>query len=632
MNKPSEPAIQDLSGRDLLPDGIKMTDLTDYWDMINSEYATIRKRMRLLDAVDSGKLWEAIAAQHPKYQILPETNHTNFIKENLLASIYTVGKYAELLPKAQEQVQYCNDFNNVLDKIWSTLDVPSFQRKAGERAALLNLGVTQVGWDNIVGGTENFLYKGDVKLKNIDPLKYARDPYSDSLENAKFVVTWDDYHLTTLQSVSIYKERLDLLIKCFGKDFGGDETTLVYEALTSRATTNKANNKYHRVQTFWVRYNKAEKDKDAKLAIAEIHVLDNKYILHVNEEISCSTFPFAELYCNEPGTDIIGCSEPAKVLKNSIAYNMLASIGATHAYKAQRPPRFLNMQSGINVRQFAKHGADADATFLVNGDASQAVHYGKFPDLPLNIDSLSSKLAYDIKDTSGVTDVYSGNNTGSIQTTGGTDTMINRVTGRDEVKIQLYESYTKRLTSLMVQYYIKFGDKRVYAIKDKTSNTVRNVSIDFAAMPNGLGFDYDLTIQSSLPKNKARLAQAANILLEKQAQYRPNPEIITMEEWLMMQDIPFKDLIMERIRLQRNTNMTEQVTTILFQFAGLIESGMDPEEALDMVTQNIQDLQTPNADLQGQTEQPMLGNTGNAGSFQNAQAGDSTVQNVYNVQ
>lgn len=621
-NKKESP-IQDLSGRDLLPEGITMQDLDDFYNMANNEYSNIRKRMRLLDGADRSELWKTIAAKFPKYQVLPETNHINYIKENILASIYTVGKYAELLPKSASQIETCNQLNSILNCIWETIGVSKYQRKAGERAALFNIGITQVGWKKeVVGGTTGYLYRGDVVLKNIDPMKYMRDPYADSLDNGRFVVTWEDYHITTLQSMAIYKERLETLKKVYGDNIEVEESALSNVAVNDRATTNKTQNKYHLLQTFWVKYC----DASNKIQIAEIHMMDKRFILYVNPTIVPVSFPFAELYCNEPGSDIIGVSEPAKVFKNYIAYNMLSSIVATHAYKAQRPPRFVNMQSGINIRQFAKFGADADKTFPVNGDASQAVHYGKFPELPATIDNMSSRLEYDIKDKSGITDQYAGKDTGSIQTTGGMDDMISRVTGRDDVKIQLYEEYTKKLTELILQFYIRYGSKRTYAIKDKTSNTITDQTIDFNNIPNNIGFGYSLNIQSELPKNKVRLAQAANILLEKQAQYSPNPEIITMEEWLLMQDIPFKDLIMSRLNIQRNNNMTEQVTQILFQFAGLVEQGVDPNEALSIVTDSMQQSQTPNGALTGNDpdQAPVLGNQANAGSFQQMQQESSS--------
>lgn len=607
--------IKDLSGAHLLPEGIKLQDLNDFFDMANNEYANVRKRMNLLDGADRSELWKTITAKFPKYQVLPETNHINYIKENLVASIYTVGKYAELLPKSQEQIETCNKINRVLSSIWENIHVAKYERKAGERAALFNIGITQVGWNKeVLGGTNSYFYRGDVVLKNIDPMKYMRDPYADCLDHSRFVVVWDDYHITTLRTLPIYKERLDELYKVYGDNLGAEESSLSYEANNNRAKSNKAQNKYHLLQTFWVKY----MDEGQKVQIAEIHVLDKKYVLYVNEKIAPVSFPFAELYCNEPGSDIIGVSEPAKVFKNYIAYNMLSSIVATHAYKAQRPPRFVNTQSGINIRQFAQYGADADKTFPVNGDASQAVHYGKFPDLPPTIDVLSQRLEYDIKDKSGVTDQYAGKDTNSVQTTGGMDALISRATGRDEVKIQLYEEYTKKLTELIIQFYIRYGDKRTYAVKDLTTNKISNEEVNFADIPNNIGFDYSINIQTELPRNKMRLAQAANILLEKQVQYKPTPEIITMEEWLLMQDIPFKDLIMSRINIQRNNDMTEQVTQILFQFAGLIEQGIDPEEALAMVTDSMQQAQNPEAAMQG--EQAAMGNQAGAGSFQEMQA------------
>ena len=79
-NSKSE-SIKDLSGSHLLPEGIKLQDLTDFFDMANNEYANIRKRMRLLDGADRSELWKTITAKFPKYQVLPETNYVNYIKK-----------------------------------------------------------------------------------------------------------------------------------------------------------------------------------------------------------------------------------------------------------------------------------------------------------------------------------------------------------------------------------------------------------------------------------------------------------------------------------------------------------------------------------------------------------------------
>ena len=114
-----------------------------------------------------------------------------------------------------------------------------------------------------------------------------------------------------------------------------------------------------------------------------------------------------------------------------------------------------------------------------------------------------------------------------------------------------------------------------------------------------------MDIQTYLPRNKTRLASIANMLLEKQAQYQPDPEIITVEEWLLMQDIPFKDMIFKRMGIQRNTTITEQVAKTLEMFATLVEGGYDPDLAVDKVAEQLQADQT----------QTPLGNTAGAGDI-----------------
>lgn len=283
------------------------------------------------------------------------------------------------------------------------------------------------------------------------------------------------------------------------------------------------------------------------------------------------------------------------------------SIYATYAYKAQRPPRFVNVQSGINLRQFAKYGNDADKTFPVNGDASQAVHYGQFPPLPPELLQIKNNIGVDIMTASGIDAMYAGKDTGSVQTTGGMDTLTGNTTMRDNAKIALYEQYTRRLTELVVNNLIQFGDKRQYTVKDPVTQQVKTVEFDFPAIDDDIRFRYDIDIQTYLPRSKARLSAAANMLLEKQAQYKPDPEIITVEEWLLMQDIPFRDLIFKRMGIQRNTRITEQVAKTLEMFADLVDGGMDPGEAVDNIA----------AQLQAEQQQTTLGNVANATDIQN---------------
>lgn len=600
-----------------LPEGITVQKLNEMFSVAASEYTPAHRRARKLDAADRGKLWEAVGAKFPKYQILPDTNQVGYIKSNILASVYSVGKGATLMPTSEQDKNVVTNLNIAIEKLWSALDVPKYQTQAGERAALLNLGITQVGWDNniVVGKPESeYFHKGEVVLKNIDPMRFMRDPFAKSIELAQYCVTWDDFHKSAIVANKNYKERFEEILRNNGSV--GTVAESVALPVSDRVSASAANKKdYYRIFCYWV-------NVDGK--IHEIHLLSNKYVLYVKQNIKPSTFPFVELYCNEPAGDLFGTSECARVFQNSLAYNLMLSILLTSEYKNQRPPRFINGQSGLNVATFTKHGNDADRTFIVNGDASKAVHYHQFPAPTAQALTAMGMLMSDIKSMSGVDDRYTGRDTGSVLTTGGIESMLDQVTMIDAPKVNNYERYCKRLTSLIVYNYLEFSTlKRKYLVQDKQNPKVyKTVEVDFPNVPSDTIFEYEVMLSSELPKNKARLEAVANHLMEMQMQYQGqgiSVDLITPQEWLMFQDIPHKEYMLERMNIQRNQNWTELVAQAVTQYANLIQHGVDPEEAIAATADTMARQGEPGAEqavaeqmqmLQGNPALPQTGLTG----------------------
>lgn len=599
-------AKKDIYGSDLLPDNVSLQTIKDRIQDTDTRYTKVLQRMRILDGTDRGKMWDVVSAKFPKYQLQPDSNWVNYIKENLVASIYTTGRYAELVPRSDEDIKYVTEFNSALGTIWDQVKADYYQFLAGERAALLNIGITMVGWrKDLLGGTANHWYKGDIVFKNIDPMKFRRDPYADVFDNSEFCYYYDDFSMAIIRTKDKYKKRIKEIEAAVGDLDKSDLIPDAVTAATDRQKTTSTQSNYHKITYYYTKVPDLTQSSKEGYVIVEVHLLDDEYVLYCNKDLKPRMFPFAVLYCNNPAGDLVGASEPAKAFTSAFTYNLLNSIYATHAYKAQRPPRFVNAASGINLRQFAKYGNDADKTFIVNGDATQAVHYAQFPQLPPELLQVKQDLGRDIRDCSGVDEMYAGKNTGSIQTTGGMDTLMDATSQRDNQKILLYEEYSKRLTELVVNNLIVYGDKREYTVTDPITQQTKTVSFNFPEVDDDIRFRYTLDIQTYLPRNKTRLAAVANMLLEKQAQYKPDPEIITVEEWLLMQDIPFKDMIYKRMGIQRNTRISEQVAMTLEMFATLVEGGMDPDAAVDQVAQQLQADQTTTT----------LGNTATTGDI-----------------
>lgn len=560
---------------------VKVEKLREYFDLCKAQYAKEHRRMRVLDLTDRGGIWEALGAKFPPYQILPDTNHVAYIKNNLVASIYTVAKCAELLPTSDKDKDIITNVNIALEQEWNLTNIGKMQKQAGVNAALHNIGITQVGWDNRVVESGNSLQRGQVRAKNISPLKFMRDPFSVDLKNAGYCMTYDKYHKSVFLNNPNYREEFKKYL-----DSKKNSNTILDIPDIMGAKTSTTTQDYFTLVTFWVKV----EDDDGNIVIDEIHTINAEAVLYVKNAIKPNRFPFAILYCNDPGDALIGISEPARAFANSVAYNIMDSISLTSAYKNQRPPVYISSDSGLNVRAFAQHANDADHTFVVNGDASKAVHYHQFPQIDPHVGEITARLDNNIKQVSGVDDRYTGRDTGSIITTGGIQDQLNRVTVIDTPKIENLEDYTKQLTELVLSNIIEFGEERKYLVKDEEkANTYKTVTVDFPKLSDAI-FNYQINVSSELPRNKARIAEMANQLMEKQMQYQQQGDtvdLITVEEWLSMQDLPMKEYMLERMGVQRMNNEVENVSQTLFEFAELTKKGMNPQDALLAVAKSL---------------------------------------------
>ena len=566
---------------------VPVCKLREQFDLCKSQYTKEHRRMRILDLTDRGGIWEALGAKFPAYQILPDTNHVAYIKSNMVASIYTVAKCADLLPTSDKDKEIITNLNMALEQEWSLTNISKMQKQAGANAALHNIGITQIGWDENLIANGNTTQHGHVRAKNISPLKFMRDPFAIDLKNAGYCMTYDKYHKSVFLENKNYREEFKKYIE--SKKNSG---TILDIPEISGAKSTGTDKDYYTLVTFWEKV----EDKDGNIVIDEIHTVNAEAVLYIRQAIVPNRFPFAILYCNDPGDSLIGISEPAKAFANSVAYNIMDSISLTSVYKNQRPPKYVSSSSGLNVNSFAQHANDADYTFVVNGDASKAVHYHEFPQVDPHIGEIVNRLDGNIKMVSGVDERYTGRDTGSIITTGGIEDQINRVTIIDTPKIDNLEDYTKQLTELVLSNLIEFSPKRKYLVKDETKpRTYKSVEVDFPKIDSKTVFNYQINVSSELPRNKARIAEMANQLMEKQMQYQQQGEsvdLITVEEWLMCQDLPMKEYMIERMGIQRMNNEVENVSQTLFQFAELTKQGMSPQDAMLAVAKSLKDRKT----------------------------------------
>ena len=579
--------------------------IRDFWELAKRMYANDFQRIKILDQTDRGELWKATGMVFPEYQLLPDTNHVTYVKSNLVASIYSVAKSATIIQTSEKDKEICQNLNVALDAVWDTRKVGFYQFQAGERAALCNLGITQIGWDeNITEGSGEQIRKGNIRLKNIDPLKFMRDPYATDVYEGNFCVTFDDFHKSVFLTNPAYREAF----KEYQQQASGGMTETHPVATGPDGISKSGAKDYYTLFKWWV--------KNDNGSISEIHEVNHAKILTIKHNIKPNMYPFAFLHCNLPAGALIGTSEPAKIFANSVLFNMLDSIICTAEYKNQHPPRFISDQSKLNPQVFAKYGNDADKTFVVAGDASKSVHYLQYPQVSQAAALTKQSLGYGIQDISGVDGRYTGRDTGSIITTGGTEEMLNRVTLIDTPKITMYEDYCKTLSKLIILNMLEHCPTRSFYRQDPRTREWKTTEVDFPKLDVNTMLDYRISISSELPKNKQRIAAAATELLKAQAQYRQegsNVNWITEEEWLMCQDIPFKEMMLERMGIQRFEDSLQDVAQVLYQFSDLVQNGATPDQAMQATAETLRQTRqgiTPqlaagtNPDLQQMAMQP----------------------------
>lgn len=201
----------------------------------------------------------------------------------------------------------------------------------------------------------------------------------------------------------------------------------------------------------------------------------------------------------------------------------------------------------------------------------------------------------------GVDARYTGRDTGSVQTTGGMDLQQQRVMSMtDNLRIVGLENFVEDTTELFIDMYIEYGGTYDQVKRSKATGAAQEDAgeIDFKAI-EGNKFDYTMNAAPYLPKNSIRLSDAADQLMMMQGQYQFDPPIITQDEWLMWKDFPQKELILQRIRGAMQRLDKEELTADLLSFAGMVDKGMEPEDAIDTLVQE-KELKRDNPDLSNQ--------------------------------
>jgi len=332
-------------------------------------------------------------------------------------------------------------------------------------------------------------------------------------------------------------------------------------------------------------------DEKGNLRIDQIIYTMSHIVLESQKNIKPSYFPIVALYSTPPEKDGYGIGVVQRIMKNALTLNILDSINVTHVYASQRTPTVMSLQSGLNPERVAREINDPDRVFPVaEGDVTKVLQKLNYPELPKNLEFIKSSIEESIEKITGIDVKYTGRDTASVTTTGGMERLQTRVSMTDNTRINLIEKYAKDLTRTILDFYIHFGGKRSFATNPTYENSEREaLEIDFNKFKGQNQerhqFSYHIDASPLLPKSRARLAESANQIMQVQMQYQGQIELLTPEEWLFYQDFPQKDMILDRMKLDRLKDDYEDITSEIASFGAMADEGMRPEEAVKQLAE-----------------------------------------------
>ncbi len=577
--------------------GYTIQEVDELRKHFKSRRARKERMWKLIDAYDSGEFWDTLRTKLPQHQIIPDTNYVYYVKDNIVNSTFSAPYIADVLPidggsdkDDDELYEETRTLNKFIEFEYNRQELGHKQLQLGSRTALLNVSFLQCGWDNSESFTINDIKnKGQMEFIPRDAMAVLLDPnYEDFQEGrAVYILTEDSYENTIAKYPQAKDELLD------DKDQKEeDKNKMQYINTSSQADVGKG---YHTkgvtpmaegMVAIFIAFKKTALEKGG-YRVDQIIYTDNLVILETKKGIKPNYFPLVALYASPPERDGYGVGVVERILKNALSLNILDSIAVTHTYAAQRTPILLDTRSGLLPERIKKDLNMPDRIFPIHeGDVTKTVHRLDFPALPDNLQVIAERLEQSIARITGIDDKYTGRDTASVTTTGGMERLQSRATMTDNTRIQMIEKYARDLTRTILDFYVYYGGERSFVTNATYEENERKaLEVDFTEYKgkyhdNITKFAYHIDASPLLPKNRQRLAESANMIMQVQMQYQGEIELLSPEEWLFFQDFPQKDMILDRMKLDRLRNDYEDISAEIASFGAMTEEGMRPEEAV----------------------------------------------------
>lgn len=565
----------------------------------------LHRLWKTLDLFDRGKQWDNVKI--PVWIPKPITNLIRYIRTTKRANLAQNIPQAEFVPMTPLDAPLVRQLQKAYDHVWDEQKVPMTVRKCIDRGLLYGTSIAYVYAEENIRGKyfgdnhpSNQLYRYDIKVKRINNANFYIDPTAYTLQEAKWITITENLALSDVKNNPIFREYAGEKLKNLTyADIQRDSNAagdIFHRSVTKtgQSLEHETGDEMVTLHIHWERY----RNEEGRWQVDVSYFLWNTdFLLYRIEDFKPSVYPFAVFYDEEDDNSFWGTSIAMDVLENQKVINKTAQAASIIGTLHQNPQKVVLRESGINAAEMSRTGTLPGKVWTSN--IPNAVETIQPPDIPKGLFEIEDRMKADIKDIAGINEAYVGESVGSLTTSTGVDSLIERATIRDRDKSLQIDQFVEDLSNLIAQFIL------VYWQEPRPIMTrMKNGGVEFEewkpvplSVVENLEWRVRSNVYAKAPMTQAYKSQMADNLMQMQGQFQFDPPIITPEEWIEMKDFPNKEDILarmqeDRIRKQNQDAQALQqaILNIIAQSQQLKAQGLTGEEVQAQITPMIDEL------------------------------------------
>jgi len=523
---------------------------------------------RELDAFDRGDQWSE-KGNMPSWIPKPSSNYVNHVKKMKTGELLVDSYLGELRPLAPEQADNIFLLQKSYEQLWEKLNVRYYVQEVIRTSRLLGTGILYVGWDeNYIGGTRNHLYQGEIMITPIEPSTFFVDPQAFELEDALYCGTYTRTtvdHIKADASIEADKKKKFVENRKNNQYAGEDQAT------RGEIFSNRDYSSYQEDIVDLITYYEKVANDEGGFSINVTYIADG-IILKEVKAIKPNVFPFVILHQYKQRQDFWGISDCQLILPNVKMINKIQSIIGTLATLYQNPQKIVYEGAGIDPRIVSKYGNAYGLVYLSkHPDLQNVIRNVDVSEIPSTLIAYIEFLKRDIQEFTGLTDIATGRGAGSLQTSQGVQSLIERSLVSNQDEYLAFEKFLEKLSYMIITLAIEYyTDERLMRMKAEDPNgDVEYEYIPFTAeFFKEIAWDFNIDITQKLKHTEQSNQEKMRMLAEWQLQYAPDISIVTPEDMIKAFNPANRDVILARIekdREQKSMENAQQIAQTIMQ-------------------------------------------------------------------